>query len=816
MRLGRLAFIFLGIYLVFIGGSAYYTLIFPVRVFHHVLMTLLLAMWLFLRLRRGKGLPETPLNWPIFAAIAIWIITAITSIDPRMAFENLWFQLMHVVLFFVLVDLFQRGRGRLVMETQFMIAAAIVFLSGLELASWYLGLGILPGTQIGWVRFISAGILLPLYWRPLALAMNISTLLAGYVAPLVDLTSSWALTARRRDYRIALSILAGALLLVLLLTFSRGGLLSIFTAAGFFIAIRLTQTRTFTRILSTRVFIGLAAIIGAAGISAFVFLYVGRPDRRSGDLGRLDMWRSAVQMTQANPLTGVGPGLFGRAFRDYRNPTLIIDKHAAAHNAYLNTMAETGAMGVLVSLWLGFAFIQTWYRNWRSEPSHGHKIRLEAAFAALLGIGVHNLVDTFTITPIVLLILLLAAYCITSTDEMAVRPAQVQTRQSLAGAAFMLVAVLAYGVWFIQLDRAQSHYQRSLRGDSDALDEARAAAELDPALRLYPLQTAYLTGILAVKEPGQDVSPAITAYEKALSLEPTWDTGWINLAALELRQGDNGAAQSALEKARHINTSSTAGRIWAEMAEKANSAPRADIIHAYYVAMYFNGFAPLSAYWSATELRKAALEQYLTDSPVDWQYRILAVHDPQRAYKLVPAEPQTAAEWWVKGEYALTIQNDAQTALQAFSEAVKLDYINADYYVSRARAELTIDRAAAERDLNLAQLLGTTVGEYPNAVRAQLATTKEQVYRLRVDALPPRQFGQEFAAVLYGRTAGFDIFPEMQTIGPGRAAMQPWYAIAADRLANGQTTDAVNAYRAILDYAPDEQEARDQLQKLGG
>ena len=34
MRLGRLAFILFAIYLVFIGGSAYYTLIFPVRIAH--------------------------------------------------------------------------------------------------------------------------------------------------------------------------------------------------------------------------------------------------------------------------------------------------------------------------------------------------------------------------------------------------------------------------------------------------------------------------------------------------------------------------------------------------------------------------------------------------------------------------------------------------------------------------------------------------------------------------------------------------------------------------------------------------------------
>ncbi|HEX2907402.1 MAG TPA: hypothetical protein VHO69_11110, partial [Phototrophicaceae bacterium] len=137
----RLTFILLAIYLVFLGGSAYYTLIFPIRVFHHLLLTGLLTLWLINRLRSRQGLPQTPLNAPIGAALVVWLISALASADPRMAFENLWLQLIHILFFFVLIDLFQRGRQRLVLETQFMLAALVIFLSALELASWYFGLG---------------------------------------------------------------------------------------------------------------------------------------------------------------------------------------------------------------------------------------------------------------------------------------------------------------------------------------------------------------------------------------------------------------------------------------------------------------------------------------------------------------------------------------------------------------------------------------------------------------------------------------------------------------------------------------------------
>jgi O-antigen ligase len=37
----------------------------------------------------------------------------------------------------------------------------------------------------------------------------------------------------------------------------------------------------------------------------------------AGDQIRVDLWRSALAMVQDYPVVGVGPGLFGQAFRNY-------------------------------------------------------------------------------------------------------------------------------------------------------------------------------------------------------------------------------------------------------------------------------------------------------------------------------------------------------------------------------------------------------------------------------------------------------------------------------------------------------------------
>lgn len=803
MRLSRIAFILMAIYIIFIGGSAYYTLIFPVRVLHHAFITIVLGLWLLNRIHHNRGLPKTPLNYPIIGMVIVWIISAIFSLDPRMAFEHLWFPLTHIILFFIIADLFQQKREHLVMETQFMLAAVVVLLSLLELASWYLGLGIIPGTSIGWGDVIGDGAWLPLEPIRLSLAMNVSTLLAGYVAPLVSLTAGWALTTHRRDFRVVLWGLSGALLIVLVLTFSRGGLLSVLSAVGIIIAFRLSRISQFASRSWGKLLIGSVVVIGILVVSLYSILSITQSRiSNMGDAGRLDMWQSAVEMAQDDLFTGVGPGLYGRAFRSYRDPTIVQDKLAAAHNAYLNTLAETGIPGILVSIWLGAAFLQAWYRNWQTASSTS-KQRLETVLAALVGLGIHSLVDVFTITPIVLLIIVLVAYCIAATPQI-IPPNNIRRRFVPTAA---LIAVIAYGIWLIQLDRAQSAYQSSFGDPEIAYNNANQAVGIDPSLNLYTLHNAYLQG------RDRETIFGIEAYKQALALESTWDLGWMNLAALELRNSNPQDALTYLNHARQINANSPAVLHWAVLAETFNSSPSDEIIAAYIVAMRYNGILPLSDFWWATDLRRTALEQYIPNLPLDYQYRVLAAYDPSRALDIVPINPQTAAEWWVIGEYSLTIEADLSIAQDAFSRAIQLAPTIGDYYVSRAKATYKSAASDAERDLKIALLLGT-YAEYPNAVWAEFAPTPQEAERLRANALPPRQVLQEFSAVLYNRPAIFDLFPEMRRIGPGRAAMQPWYTIAEMRLADGNTSGAINAYRAILDYAPDETEAREQLAVL--
>lgn len=808
MRLSRIAFIFIAAYFALIGGGAYYYQFFPIRVLHHAVVTVLLVVWLLLRVRRG--LPSTALNPLVAALIGVWALSAVFSLEPRSAFENLWFPLTHVIMFFIIADLLGRGRESLVIETFFLVSAVIVLLALAQLLAWYTGIDLISESGVGW---LNVGMILPPETPMIYVPLGVSTWLAGFAAPTLIMALGWALSSSRRAYRTVFFCLAGALMVVLIGAFSRGGFVACAVGIGVLIGLRILRSRLSAQHSSQSVHHGqvvrpvLLAGLTVALIATVIglILLMGRNEARStGDVLRFGLWGGAATMVVNDPLTGVGPGLFARAYREIRPPGSVDDRLSTAHNAYLNSAAETGIPGIVVMIGFGMIIAYRWWTLWRGSDSPTRHQRLEGAMAALLALGVQSFFDTFLYTPLVLLSLVLIAYCTIEPSSLLM---QIPSRLNRSAAAVLALLLIGYGVAFIQFDRAQAAFNRSVReGD---LGAAQEAAALDPYLNLYQLQIAYLVG------QGDDLAAAREAYESAVKLEPTWETGWLNLALLRERVGDVQGALDALTTTMNIRIESLGALNWARVADDHAAASEEQIIAHYQLAMTLR-YLPLSDFWTATELRRQALNDFMRKDnlPLNWRYRIAALRDIDYAVTLVPESPVSAEEWWVTGEYALNLQSDEQRAVEAFSEAIRLDRANGDYYVARARAELISDPVSARRDLDIADMLYTFY-EYPAAVRLALADSSEESLRLRIAAVPPRVIDQNFEGVLFqGRVASFDVFPELRNPGYGSDTLQPWYDLASEFELQGQLDAATNVYRAILDVAPADQYAADALAHL--
>ena len=126
--------------------------------------------------------------------------------------------------------------------------------------------------------------------------------------------------------------------------------------------------------------VAAALVVSIAGIVTLDSLYLGGvfAERFSliGSDPRVDLWRTAANMLFSNPLLGVGTGRFNSFFSEYFNPELASGKllatssiyHVAgnAHSFYMQTAAEKGAAGLLVTLTLVGAVLTIAWRKYRS------------------------------------------------------------------------------------------------------------------------------------------------------------------------------------------------------------------------------------------------------------------------------------------------------------------------------------------------------------------------------------------------------------------------------------------------------------------
>lgn len=808
MRATRYLFLLIAIYFLFLGGTSRYVTLYQVRVLHHIVMTGLLGLWLIQRIRRGKGLPSTPINLPLFAVIGVWFLSAVTSLDPRMAFEHIWFPFTYILMFFVVVDYFQRGRGKLIMEVFFFVMVIVIMMTGLEFASWYFGLGIMPNTDIGW---FNVGILFPPSIPPASLALGISTLVAGFVVPCIFITATWAMTVGSKAHRRILWILAFLLFIVLIFTFSRGGLLAFICGSATFIIIRAIQQPKIVNRFSARVVGGVGGVI-AIGI-ALLFVLVTLPfSIGQSDEGRMDMWRSAVQITVDHPLTGVGPGLFGRAYREYRNPFVGRDKLASAHNFYLNLASELGIVGIAVAGYLAVMLARASWNTWSAAKGRSQHLRVEGLVVALVALGIHSGVDVFTILPINLILVVIVAYLVTGHRTFLDPLPQGQ----ITPAYGLLVITVIFGGVLLQWDRAQGLFQSSFgKSPADALPLIAEAQAIDPYLNLYHLHEAFVLGNQA--KSSQEIETAIITYENVLRLEPTWDVGWINLAYLELQRDNPQLAYTYLKRADEIYPYNSAIFGMARIADEFDLESDGVVEDLYYTSLRrpvwsypFNPL-PLSQIWWSTPIASTATQRYVDVRNLEYQYRVNRVLRPELISKMIPEQPQTDIEWWVVGEYYRE-QGELDLAVDAFNQAISLNPTYGDYYVSRARAKIDGSEDVLS-DLELAQLYGTK-NEFPNTVYAQLADTEEEKISLQASALPIRSWGQEFASVLYTRPAIFDIPLSIQYPGFGDVTLQPWLNVAEYRLAQGDLDSAIRAYEFILSQSPYAIRAQEELERL--
>lgn len=603
-------------YLVLAGGTLSGMIAYPLRLINAVLAALLFGGWLLWKLLRRDKLLVTGLERAWLFFLGSQLLATVFSDDPRRSLPWLALWLSYALLFYLVYELVREGWAAELIEKALLIAGGIAIALALyQLIQIY----------TDWHTAVAGLELAPSFSFRISGVLGDANLLAAFTNLLLPLALTRALASRSRGSQLLLGFLWLAVLVVVFFTDSRGGLLGL--GMGLFIVgwgwMRILSDKA--RELSSRawgwlrarrwLFYGLVLLILVLGAYAGLRILGSGGDTTHAPVAsaRDIYWQAAAAAFLANPIVGIGPGIYpSYLMQIWSTPPARPYLHA--HSTPFNIGAESGMLGFFALFGLLIAIWRRAAGGWRAQDAAG-RARWVGIAASLTGFSLHSLVDDFL--PFgaaggVLMILLALWLAPIPREEEAAQESEGPSPLWLLAPA-LLTAVLAIGPL-----RAQAQAEQAARlgnaGDWLAAAEGmQIAADLDPGYAVYWQQTAYAYGrAAAVNAVYADL--ALQSYVRATQLEPVYSLPWANWAALSAANGHFDAAADAMQAAAnrapegalyYLNLGS-----YLESLDDINAAQEA-----YNRALSLEPDWRASAFWTRSDLRQETLAAFEPPPP---------------------------------------------------------------------------------------------------------------------------------------------------------------------------------------------------------
>jgi len=453
----------------------------------------------------------------------------------------------------------------------------------------------------------------PQFWGRSSGMFGIPNSFAGLLELLVPLCLALLFS---RTVRPGVKILSGWIgvlgLLALALTGSRGGWLSLALAL---LAWPLLATRRWKKKL-------LGVVVVSVLIGGGIWtLYHGNESARQRlepffdgrfELSRPKIWSTAVTMWREHPWIGTGPGSFDVVF-DAHRPPLFHDRPVWAHNDYLNTLTDYGAVGFVLWAGAGLAMLVLGWQGIRRSHRTGTlaanplglaKWRL-GLWLGLLAFALHLSVDFHTKIPALVFAAAIVMALMLRDEERLQGP--VPRWGAWMGGSMLALVTLGLMVRVaLPLYRGEGLREEARRRiDRHAVQPeedlpvlaATARSALIHAVRIDPnnaqawADLAYATCLAVTSERRVPAGHAAElAADRALALCPVVAEYWVRKgAALDLQLGRSAEAEACFKRATDLAPNSA--RWW------------------YHYAYHLQAFPPRRA-----EARRA-LETCLTLDP---------------------------------------------------------------------------------------------------------------------------------------------------------------------------------------------------------
>jgi O-antigen ligase len=305
----------------------------------------------------GLAVQRPPLRAPapfwILLAFIVWSsLSAFASPFPTPETHNLWERLKLLAIFFVVVNVLRTGR-QIYVYLAFLLLCFLLFPARGALVNYAGGYTVFGRALWNYT-----------YANPNDLAA-LTLIAIGIAAALVPAL------AKHRYVRWGTLAAAAVLLIVVLLTQSRGAFIGLL--AGFGIgAWKTLRVRRAGLVIGAVIAVVLAALVPnsvwdrLSGISKLTSTdTIAAADQEGSAEQRWEIQQTAVRIVADNWLLGVGPGAYRAANAVYAPQIGPKD----THNTYLNVAAETGVPGLVLWVALVISVLVRATRAWRGRSA---------------------------------------------------------------------------------------------------------------------------------------------------------------------------------------------------------------------------------------------------------------------------------------------------------------------------------------------------------------------------------------------------------------------------------------------------------------
>lgn len=450
------------------------------RILTHVLYGIPFAVLVVVRLRG----PWDRVDAAILIGLVLYLVVAVTARDQTQAINT-------VALVTAFGALFMTARREATSELRGSVSSGIVVGLTLTLAfnAW-----LLVEEKLRWISAVGSAPLEGLTvfpWQTVN-AMPVLVLLAiPFVAWLPGRRSRWIFSV--------VVIVVGAV--VVPISLGRAGWLGLVVAG---IAAIVLHPRALAAFRSSRSRFAAVAAASAVLVGAAVLVLPNFVEALESS-GRAALWSQAVEMIQARPLVGHGPGSYSWARLDFGPDTARWLAVILTHNVPLQTLIDGGVVllaSLVVPLGMWLARVMSRFRDLATPD--------RIAFAALIGFASSTLLDDFSFNPSIT-----AVVIVTAGFLVPIHPASRIDRYIRGiplGALALVLAISLPQVWAVNEARSAAQAGRTASAEGRWEDAVNAFGR---ATARHSENAGYWLGLGYAQSHLGDVEAARRAYERA-------------------------------------------------------------------------------------------------------------------------------------------------------------------------------------------------------------------------------------------------------------------------------------------------------------